>query len=115
MDADDLVPLCKVGDVAPGSLRKAEPAGCEPLAVYNVEGCFYVTSDTCTHGEASLCADGALQGHVVECGWHYGAFDVRTGEPAAAPCVVALRTYKVVLRNGEICIHRSPPEVLRDT
>ena len=42
----------------------------------------------------------------LECGWHYGAFDVRTGEPTASPCEVALRAYPVVIDAGKVCIRR---------
>lgn len=106
MNAGELITLCGASEVAPGAILRVEPAGCEPLAVYNVDGQFYVTSDTCTHGEASLGTDGTLQGHLVECGWHYGAFDVRTGEPAAAPCETPIRAYAVVMRDGKVCIRR---------
>jgi len=101
---ESIIDLCAMADVAPGSMLRVEPPGCGPLAVYNVGGTFYVTSDVCTHGEASLASDGALQGHVVECGWHYGAFDVRTGEAVASPCEVALRAYEVVLKDGKVCV-----------
>src|SRR3546814_10365880 len=49
------------------------------LAVYNVDGEFFVTANRCTHGEASL-ADGMLEDDVIECALHGGAFNVRTGE-----------------------------------
>jgi len=104
MDANELIDLCATDEVAPGEMRRFEPAGCGPLAVYNVGGTHYVTSDVCTHGEASLAADGTLQGHIVECGWHYGAFDVRTGAVTASPCEVALRAYPVEIRDGRVCI-----------
>lgn len=73
------------------------------LAVYNVDGIFYVTDDTCTHGPGSL-SEGDLSGHVIECDFHYGAFDIRTGEVVAPPCMVPLRTYKVVSENDDIFI-----------
>lgn len=104
MGSDDLIEVCAAADVAPGAMLRAEPPGCEPLAVYNVGGAFYVTSDTCTHGEASLASDGVLQGHTVECGWHYGAFDVRTGEATASPCEISLKRYEVVQKDGKLFV-----------
>ena len=104
MAANALIELCGVEELSPGAMRRVELPGREALAVFNVEGTFYVTSDACTHGEASLASDGALQGCIVECGWHYGAFDVRSGEPTASPCEVPLRTYPVTLRDGKVCI-----------
>ena len=52
------------------------------------------TDDLCTHGNASL-ADGMIDGDAIECPLHLGTFDIRTGAPGAAPCTVALRTYKL--------------------
>jgi p-cumate 2,3-dioxygenase ferredoxin component len=107
MDVNELIELCGTDEISPGEMRRFEPEGLEPLAVYNVGGTHYVTSDVCTHGEASLATDGTLQGHTVECGWHFGAFDVRTGAVAASPCEVAIRSYPAVIAAGKICIRRS--------
>lgn len=73
------------------------------LAVYNVDGIFYVTDDACTHGPGSL-SDGELSGHVIECDFHYGSFDIRTGEVVAPPCMIPLRTYKVMVENQDLFI-----------
>lgn len=73
------------------------------LAVYNVDGIFYVTDDACTHGPGSL-SDGELSGHVIECDFHYGSFDIRTGEVVAPPCMIPLRTYKVMVENEDLFI-----------
>ena len=71
------------------------------LAVFNLGGRFYVTDDECTHASASL-ADGILEGDVIECAVHLGAFHIPTGAVKAPPCSVALRTYKVVLQGDDI-------------
>ena len=73
------------------------------LAVFNVNGTFYVTDDLCTHGPGSL-SDGYLEGHEVECDFHNGKFDVRTGEVTAPPCMIPIRTYKVVVESNEVMI-----------
>ncbi len=63
-----LHPLCAPGDVPAGGCRRIELAGRPPLAVFHLNGRFYVTDDTCTHCDASLC-DGEIDGYdgVVEC------------------------------------------------
>lgn len=94
--------LCSTEDVAPGNVLKVE-AGELTLAVYNVEGEFFVTDDLCTHGPGSL-SEGYLDGHVIECDFHNGAFDIRTGEVVAPPCMIPLKTYKVVLEGGRVAI-----------
>ena len=73
------------------------------LAVYNLEGQFYVTDDECTHASASL-ADGFLEDGIIECSLHSGAFDVKTGAVKSPPCSFALRTYKVVLQGDDVFV-----------
>jgi len=92
--------LCSTGDVEPGSALLVEIDDLE-LAVYNVDGEFYVTDDRCTHGPGSL-SEGYLDGCVIECDFHNGAFDIRTGEVVAPPCMVPLKTYDVVVENGDV-------------
>ena len=59
-NAGNVVRVCAKADVAPGSV-KAFAVGPSTLAVYNIDGAFYVTDDECTHAAASL-ADGMLEG-----------------------------------------------------
>jgi len=61
-DNADVVRICSKADVSPGSV-KAFTVGANALAVYNIEGTYYVTDDECTHAAASL-ADGMLEGDV---------------------------------------------------
>jgi nitrite reductase/ring-hydroxylating ferredoxin subunit len=70
-----------------------------PLAVYDVSGAYFVTLDECTHGQARL-SEGYLEGCLIECPFHQGLFDVRTGEAKGPPCTEPLRTF-AVRRDGE--------------
>jgi nitrite reductase/ring-hydroxylating ferredoxin subunit len=97
-----LAPAGSSTDLPPGEMRLVQlPCG-RPVAVYNVDGEFYATDDTCSHGNSSLTDEGMLLEHKIICGWHGGAFDVRTGEAVDLPCMDAIRTYKVVDREGAI-------------
>jgi nitrite reductase/ring-hydroxylating ferredoxin subunit len=98
---NNVVRICSKSDVEPGSV-KAFAVGSNMLAVYNIDGTFYVTDDECTHAAASL-ADGMLEGDVIECCMHMGSFHVPTGNVVASPCEVPLRTYQVVLRGDDVC------------
>ena len=82
---------------------KSFEVGTAVVAVYNIGGEFYVTDNECTHGAASL-AEGILDGDVIECCLHFGAFNVKTGEAVQAPCFTALRTYKVVVQDGQVMV-----------
>ena len=94
--------LCSTGDVAVGTAIKVERQGLE-LAVFNIEGEFYVTDDHCTHGPGSLSA-GFIEGDIVECNFHQGQFNIRTGEVVLPPCFVPVKTYPTVVRDGKVII-----------
>lgn len=96
----ELTKLCPTSDVPKGSV-KAVGVGGTVVAVYNVDGEFFATDNKCTHGQANL-SDGLLEDDVIECALHGGAFNVRTGEVVYRPCVVPIRTYKVVVDDGQI-------------
>lgn len=92
--------LVKAEEVPEGEIVGITLPDGKQLAIYNVRGEFYVTDDRCTHGEALLSEDGELDDCIVECSWHFGAFDITTGEAKAMPCTQALRTYQSELREG---------------
>ena len=71
------------------------------IAIYGVEGEFFATDNTCTHGHARLC-EGFLLGHEIECPLHQGRFDVRSGQPTCEPATEAIRSYPVKIENGRV-------------
>lgn len=103
-DAKRLIRVCSRDDVEPGAMLQVSLEGLPALAVYRLGEEFYCTDDLCTHGAASLSDEGDLNGYVIECTWHEGKFDIRTGQPCSLPCTVALKTYPVVLQDEEVFI-----------
>jgi biphenyl 2,3-dioxygenase ferredoxin subunit len=87
--------LCKSAEVEPGKAIRIEKDGLV-LAVFNLEGEYFVTDDACTHGPGSL-SEGCISGEVVECDFHNGAFNIRTGEVVMPPCMIPLKTYRTVV------------------
>jgi len=98
--AESIVTLCPSSEIPENAVKRFE-VGNSVIAVYNVGGTFYATDNECTHGAASL-ADGILEDDVIECALHFGAFNVKTGEAVQPPCFTQLRTYKVIVENGEV-------------
>jgi nitrite reductase/ring-hydroxylating ferredoxin subunit len=98
----DRLELCSTDDVAPGAALKVE-SGDLILAVFNVDGEFYVTDDTCTHGPGSL-SEGYIEDDVVECNFHNGQFNIKTGEVVLPPCMVPVKTYPAVVEDGKVFI-----------
>ena len=98
----ELTKICPISEIAEGTVKSFE-VGNNVVAVYNVGGTFYATDNECTHGAASL-AEGILEDDIIECTLHFGAFNVKTGEAVQAPCFTALRTYKVVVQDGQVMV-----------
>ena len=98
--SEGFVAVANVDDVAPGQVREVQ-VGDHDLAVYNVGGQIFVTTNVCTHDEAYL-SDGELFGHVVECPLHGARFDVRTGKALSLPAVYPLKTYEVRVEDGKV-------------
>jgi len=102
-------PICNTADLPPGSAKSFE-VGEETIAVYNVDGAFYATEARCTHGFADL-GEGLLEGDVIECSLHFGAFNVKTGKAVQAPCFVDLKTFKTEVRDGQVFVDLGTPGV----
>ena len=98
------VKLCDTADVNEGEMIQATVKDKAPFAVFHVEGEFFVTDDTCTHGKASLADEGDLNGHCITCTWHDGQFDIRTGEALAAPCTQPIKAYPVKIEDNAVWI-----------
>lgn len=94
----------RLGEFPPGEVRQATLPDGTNIAVYNVDGAIYATADLCTHGEASLSEEGILSGKIVECPWHFGTFDVTSGQPTGMPCTVALKTFRVKLSEEDVYV-----------
>ena len=98
------IELCSTDEVAPGTALKVEVEnGDLTLAVFNIEGQFYVTDDLCTHGPGSL-SEGYIEDDIVECNFHNGQFNIRTGEVVLPPCMVPVKTYPVTVVDGKVTI-----------
>jgi nitrite reductase/ring-hydroxylating ferredoxin subunit len=92
--------VAKAGDLAPGAMKAVE-AGDRALALYNIEGIFYATDNECTHAYAML-TDGAIDGDVIECPLHGGAFEIKTGKGLGAPIFCDLKTYPTRVQFGDV-------------
>ncbi|MBL93940.1 MAG: Rieske family ferredoxin [Magnetovibrio sp.] len=73
------------------------------LAIYNLDGEFYATSDICTH-ENTCLSEGIVVGDIIECPRHQGRFHIPTGEPKGAPASVPIPTYPVKVIDNKIYV-----------
>ncbi len=104
----------RVEEVPPGRTLFVQ-LGEKALILGNWEGRIYALDGICPHRNRPL--EGAsLWEHLLDCPWHHFQFDVRTGEnyyprnvyprdvEELERQVRPLRTYPVVLREGEIWV-----------
>jgi nitrite reductase/ring-hydroxylating ferredoxin subunit len=97
----------RASDVPVGAAIRVE-VGEFVLAVFNLNGSIFVTDDACTHGPGSL-SEGFIEDGIVECNFHRGAFNVRTGEAVSPPCMVPVRTYAIVVSQRSVYIDPHRP------
>jgi nitrite reductase/ring-hydroxylating ferredoxin subunit len=97
-----LIALCDCAAVEPGTALRVDAAE-RLFAVFNIDGQFHVTDDTCSHGPGSLSA-GFIEGDVVECDFHGGCFHIPSGQPVKAPCTDPVRVFPAILRDGKVWI-----------
>jgi nitrite reductase/ring-hydroxylating ferredoxin subunit len=106
MDAQTgLIPLCPTDAVPEGAGLQVTGDGFA-VAVFKVGDRYFVIDDACTHGPG-LLSEGDQEGEIIHCNFHYGAFNIRTGQVAAPPCIEPVRTYYTEVVDGQICIDLS--------
>ena len=90
-----------VDALKPGHLKEVIVAG-KAIAVANVGGAFYATTNSCPHAESPL-AEGFLEGAKLTCPGHGWMYDVTTGMCLTNPDV-HLATYEVQIVEQAICV-----------
>jgi nitrite reductase/ring-hydroxylating ferredoxin subunit len=98
----EFVKVASASEIPPGEMLIVEVDG-EEVAIANVDGEFCAFQNACTHRAGPL-GEGILTGDVVECPFHAGQFNVRTGEVVAPPPQEPLKTYAVQVDGDEISI-----------
>ena len=106
------IELCNASDVEAGAVLKVEKDDLT-LAVFNLDGEFFVTDDHCTHGPGSL-SEGFVEGDVVECNFHGGQFNIKTGA-VVGPCSDQDLSHggrrRKDFHRGVTVNHRGPPSL----
>ena len=90
------------GDVPAGEMLIVEVAG-EEIVLANVDGQIYAFGNGCTHRGGPL-GEGLLEGDEVECPFHQGRFNVKTGEAVQEPPTEPIPTYQVQLDGDDIMV-----------
>ena len=88
------------GDVPAGEMLIVEVEG-EEMVLANVDGQIYAFGNGCTHRGGPL-GEGLLEGDEVECPFHQGRFNVKTGEAVQEPPTEPVPTYEVQVDGDDI-------------
>ncbi len=70
--------------------------------MYNVDGTFHVTDNTCLHRGGPL-GDGFLEGPLITCPRHGWQYDVPTGHNLGNRAL-RVKTYPVLVEDGKVRI-----------
>jgi nitrite reductase/ring-hydroxylating ferredoxin subunit len=95
------VRVASADELPPGNVRKVEVEGQE-LALYNVDGKFYCTSNICPHQGGPL-DEGMLEGSQIVCPWHAWVFDVASGVSPVNPRA-KIPTYPVKVEGKDVLV-----------
>lgn len=93
--------VATVDQLNPGEAKVIEVNG-EAIALYNVDGNFYATTNTCLHRGGPL-GEGMLEGEVITCPWHGWKYNVKTGVSPVVP-TVKVQTYSVKVEGSDVLV-----------
>lgn len=79
-------------------------AGGLALAVYNLGGRYFATTDVCSHAGACL-SEGFVIGDEIECPLHQGRFHIPSGAARGAPASQPLAVYPVKVEDGRVLVN----------
>lgn len=99
--------VCPLDDLAPGETRTVYLEG-KMVALFNIDGTLYALNNRCSHARGPLAegqitheADGTC---AVTCPWHYGKFDLATGQAIDGVVNKPVETYQIEVRDGVIFV-----------
>ena len=94
--------VCRVSDLRDGEKVAVDVSGASIL-VANLNGRFYAVSNICTHERVELVHGFVIEDGIV-CPAHFSRFSLKTGEVVNPPAMIPLKTYKVVVQDGQLLV-----------
>jgi chlorite dismutase/nitrite reductase/ring-hydroxylating ferredoxin subunit len=101
-DAEGWLNVLLLDDLPEGTSARVYYVG-QQVALFNVGGTIYALSNRCSHARGPL-SDGAVNKAEcsVVCPWHYGKFDLRTGQGIDGVASVPVPVFETSVREGVI-------------
>ncbi len=75
--------ICSVHEI-PAGTGKMIKVGDKLIAIFNLNGNFYATDDTCPH-EGGPLSSVSVEGENVSCPWHGATFHIKSGRTLEPP------------------------------
>ncbi|MCA9892790.1 MAG: chlorite dismutase family protein [Anaerolineae bacterium] len=96
------VEVCPLDELGPGETRTVFVEG-KMVGLFNVNGELLAINNRCSHARGPL-SEGQVDASEcsVTCPWHYGKFDLRTGQAMDGVVNKPVDTYQVEIRDGVI-------------
>jgi nitrite reductase/ring-hydroxylating ferredoxin subunit len=96
----EFVKVANVNDIPSGEMKMYDVNG-RDVIIGNWEGTFYAFDSICPHADGALIYGWMMDG-VVECPFHAGQYDLRTGEACMPPADGLLPIYEVQIEGEDI-------------
>src|SRR5258708_25817573 len=94
------VKVAEASELEPNHGKLVEVQG-KKMALFNGDGKFRASDNTCTHRGGPL-SEGELEGDEVTCPWHGAKFKVTSGEVLRPPAPQGVGSYKVRVNGADI-------------
>jgi NADPH-dependent 2,4-dienoyl-CoA reductase/sulfur reductase-like enzyme/nitrite reductase/ring-hydroxylating ferredoxin subunit len=98
--------VANVDDLKDGQMKEVAVGDAQVLLVRE-KGNYFALAAKCSHQAAPL-KNSALCNGRIRCPLHGACFNVATGDIEDYPCVDALQTYKVQVKNGKVMVKAHP-------
>ncbi|MAZ01788.1 MAG: hypothetical protein CMN56_01485 [Sneathiella sp.] len=99
--ASEWIRVCNITEIPDDMGFKLQIENDYAIAAFRVGQEYFVVEDKCTHGAASL-SEGFIEGFEIECPFHGGKFDLRSGKPTAFPCTLSIQTHEVRIEENAL-------------
>ena len=73
------VPVAKLSELKPGTMKQCQIEGHEDIVVANVAGTICAMRGICNHAGGPL-GEGMIEGEIITCPWHGAKWDVKSGK-----------------------------------
>jgi len=100
----EFVKVASTSEIPDGEMKIVEVDGQE-IVVANLNGEFVAFQSECTHRGGPL-GEGILMNDVVECPFHAGQFNVRTGEVVGPPPTEPIATFAVQVEGDDVKVEK---------